>query len=214
MELKVQNRTVLGKQVKTLRKEGLVPAEIYGHGTENAHISVSAKDFRTIFKEAGETTVINLVDEKGEKIPAIVADVAYDHLTDAVLTVDFHRIRLDEKLEAKVPVVFQGSAPAEKKGLVLVHVTSEIDVEALPQDIPHDFPVDLSALENAGQGIYVKDLKASPKVKIKTPGDMAIVTVTEQKKEEATPPPAPAATAEEAAPAAEAKPEGKPAASN
>ena len=197
MELKVQNRTIIGKRTKTLRKEGLVPAEIYGHGTANEHVSVSAKDFKKVFKAAGETTVINLVNEKNEKIPAIVADVAYDHLTDAVLTVDFHRIRLDEKLEAKVPVIFTGTAPAEKNGLVLVHVTSEIEVEALPQDIPHEFSIDLGSLENAGQGIYVKDLNVSSAVKIKTPGDMAIVTVTTPRKEEVAP--APAAAAETAA---------------
>lgn len=199
MELKFQNRVIFGKRVNGLRKEGLIPAEIYGHGIKNEHVSVSAKEFKKVFKEAGETTIVNLVGEKGEKFPVIISDISMNHLTDEVLAVDFHHVNLNEKLEAKVPVVFTGTAPAEKKGLVLVHVTSEIDVEALPQDIPHEFPVDLSSLEEAGQGIYVKDLKVAAKVKVKTPADMAIVTVTEQKKEETVPPPAPAAEA--AAPA-------------
>jgi large subunit ribosomal protein L25 len=207
MELKTQTRTIFGKRTKNLRKAGLIPGEVFGHGTINEHVSVAAKDFKKMFKEAGETTVINLVDEKGAKIPAIIADVIYNHLTDAILAVDFHRIRLDEKLEAKVPVVFTGTAPAEKTGLVLVKVTAEIEVEALPNDLPHEFSVDLSSLTNAGEGIYVKDLKISPKVRVKTPGNMAIVTVTEPRKEEVTPPPAPTATAEGAAPSTEAKPE-------
>ncbi len=207
MELKTQTRTVFGKRTKQLRREGLLPGEVFGHGTENEHVSVSAKDFKKVFAEAGETTVIHLVNEKNEKVPAIISDVAYDHLKDEVLAVDFHRIRLDEKLEAKVPVAFVGSAPAEKKGLVLVRVTSEIEVEALPNDIPHHFEVDLGGLDEAGQGIYVKDLKVSSKVKIKTPGEMAIVTVTEPKKEEVATPPAPMATAEGQTPEGETKPE-------
>ncbi len=207
MELKVQTRTVFGKRTRQLRRDGLIPGEVFGHGVENEHVSVPLKDFKKIFAQAGETTIINLVNEKNEKAPAIIADVAYDHVKDEVLAVDFHRIRLDEKLEAKVPIVFVGSAPAEKKGLVLVRVTSEIEVEALPQDIPHDFSIDLSGLEESGHAIYVKDLKVSPKVKVKTPADMAIVTVTEPKKEEAAPPPATEAATEGAPQAAEAKPE-------
>ncbi len=207
MDLQIQTRTIFGKQTKNLRRAGLIPGEVFGHGIENKHVSVAAKDFKKIFKQAGETTIINLVDEAGTKIPAIIADVAYNHLTDAILAVDFHRVRLDEKLEAKVPVIFTGSAPAEKKGLVLVKVTTEIEVEALPNELPHEFSVDISTLTEAGEGIYVKDLRVSPKVKIKTPGDMAIVMVTEPRKEEVTPPPAPAAEAEGVSPSAETKSE-------
>lgn len=201
MELNIQTRTVLGKGVKAIRKQGLIPAEVYGHGAENVHVSVPAKEFRKIFKEAGETTVITLVDERAGKTPVIIANVALDYVKDDILAVDFHRVRLDEKLEAAVPVVFTGSAPAEKKGLILVRVTPEIEIEALPQDIPHRFSIDLSGLAEAGDGIYIKDLKAIPGVKIRTHGDVAIVTVTEPRKEEEEP--VAAATAAETPPATE-----------
>ncbi len=211
-ELKIQERTVLGKGVNKLRREGLIPAEIFGRGIKNEHVSVSAKDFSKIFSEAGENTVITLVNDQGEKIPAIVSDVAMDHMKGAVLSVDFHHIRMDEKIHAKVPVEFIGEAPATKRGLVLIKVLNEIEVEALPNKIPHRFEVNIENLSDSGQDIFVKDLKTDPAVKILAHGDSVIITVAETRKEkEETPTPA-APTTEEATPAttetpAEEKPE-------
>lgn len=183
MELKTQIRTVFGKKTKQLRSVGLIPAEIFGHGIKNEHMSVSAKDFSKVFKEAGENTVITLVNEKGEKTPAIVSDVALDHIKGGVLSVDFHHIRLDEKIQAKVPIEFVGEAPATKKGMILIKVLNEIEVESLPNNIPHRFEVDISELSEAGQDIFVKDLKAAPEVKILTHRESTIITVAETAKE-------------------------------
>jgi large subunit ribosomal protein L25 len=194
MELKVESRTVFGKKTDKLRKGGLIPAEVFGRGIENVHLSVPAKDFSKIFKEAGENTVISLVDEKGKSTPVIVSDVAMDRMKGIVLSIDFHHIRMDEKIQAKVPVEFTGEAPAAKKGMMLVKVVNEIEVEALPNDIPHRFEIDISKLDEPGQGIYIKDLKTDPNVKIMMPADATIITVAEARKEEViAPPPAPAA---------------------
>ncbi|MEK7506211.1 MAG: 50S ribosomal protein L25 [Patescibacteria group bacterium] len=199
MELQTKARIIFGKKTEKLRKAGIIPAEVFGRGIKNEHVSVSAKEFSKIFKEAGENTVINLVDEKGAKTPAIISDVSFDHLKNEMLSVDFHHIRLDEKIQAKVPIEFTGEAPAVKKGLVIIKVMNEIEVEALPNEIPHRFEVDISALENPGQDISVKDLKPAAGVKILASSDATIITVAESRKEEVvTPPPAPAA---EAAPA-------------
>ena len=206
MELKIQARAVFGKNTEKLRKAGLIPAEVFGRGIKNIHVSVSTKDFSKVFKEAGENTVINLVDEKGAKTPAIISDVSFDHLKNEMLSVDFHHIRLDEKIQAKVPVEFIGEAPAVKKGLVIIKVMNEIEVEALPNEIPHRFEVDISSLENPGQDISVKDLKSATGVKILANPDATIITVAESRKEEVVAPPS--APAAEAAPAeAPEKPE-------
>ncbi|MGC9610629.1 MAG: 50S ribosomal protein L25 [Minisyncoccia bacterium] len=212
MELKIQNRFIFGKKTKKLRADGLVPAEIFGHGFKNEHVSIPAKDFSKAFKEAGENTVINLVNEKGEKIPVIVSDVDFNNMKGVVLSVDFHRIRMDEKIQTKVPVELVGEAPAVKKGLMVMKILNEIDVEALPNQIPHRYEIDITHLENPGQGVYVKDLKATPNVKILSHAESAIVTIAETAKEEseATVAPAPAEGGiETETPAAEEKTEEK-----
>ena len=203
MELKVQNRTIFGKRVKQLREVGLIPAEVFGRGLKNEHVSVSAKEFSKIFKEAGENTVITLVDEKGGKNPVIVSDVAMDHMKGVVLSVDFHHVRMDEKIQAKVPIEFVGDAPATKKGMILIKVLDEIEVEALPNKIPHRFEADISGLTEAGQDIFVKDMKINPDVKLVTHGDSVIITVAETAKEKEETP-APAAPVVEAGTPAEA----------
>ncbi len=188
MELLVQERTVLGKKTKSLRKEGFVPAELFGHGIKNRHLSVSLKEFTKTYKEAGENTVITLADEQGEKFSVLISDVILDHLSGNIIAVDFHHIRKGEKIQTKVPIEFIGEAPATKKGLVLVKVLDEVEIEALPEHIPHRFEVELSGLKEEGQGIAIHDLKIGKEVKLITPSDTIIVTVTELAKEEETPP--------------------------
>jgi large subunit ribosomal protein L25 len=209
MELRIQNRTVFGKKTNQLRKNGLIPAEIFGHGFKNEHISVSAKEFSKVFREAGENTIIVLVNEKGEKIPTIVNDVNIDRVKDRVLSVDFHHIRMDEKLQTKVPIEFTGEAPAIKKGLILIKVLYEIEIEALPSEIPHRFEVDTSGLTDAGQDIFVKDLKVGRNVKLITHGDSVIITVAEtaKEKEEAPAPTTPTAETGTTTEAADDNPE-------
>ncbi len=208
MELKVQERTVFGKKTKQLRREGLIPAELFGHGIENRHFAVVAKDFSRVFKEAGENTIVTLVSETGEKFPVIISDVGQNRLSNTIIAIDFHHIRKGEKIQTKVPIEFVGDAPAVKKGLLLVKVTDEVEVEALPEHIPHRFEVDLSHLVDASQSIALHDLAISNNVKVITPLESIIVTVAEPAKEKEE---TPATTLENQnankTPAAEAKKE-------
>src|SRR3989344_5422491 len=123
------------------------------------------------------------MNDKGEKIPAIVSDVVFDHIKGAFVSVDFHHVRMNEKIQAKVPIEFTGEAPASKKGLVLIRVLNEIEVEALPDKIPHRFEVNIGNLSDSGQDIFVKDLKTDPAVKILVHADSVIITVAETRKE-------------------------------
>ncbi len=186
MELTVQKRDIFGKAVKALKKDGLAPAELYGHNIENSHLSIAAKDFKKVFKEAGENTVINLVLEN-QKFPALIYDVQLDSLTGELRHVDFYAVRMDEKIRTKVPLEFTGESPAVKQGGVLVKLKKEIEVESLPADLPGAIKVNLEKLAELHNSVYIKDLAIPKAVKIFLDPDTAVATIIEQTKEEAAP---------------------------
>lgn len=184
MELVVQKRQILGRQSKSLRKEGFISAELYGRGFENLHLSVSVNDFKKIFRQAGENTVIDLTLDD-HKYPVLIHEVSYDALNGDVTSIDFYKVRMDEKIKVKVPVEFIGVAPAikEKNG-VLIKALHEIEVEALPNEIPHGIQADLLGLHDIGQSIYVKDLNIPANVKIFVTPETVVATITAQVTEE------------------------------
>ncbi|MDP2696337.1 MAG: 50S ribosomal protein L25 [bacterium] len=183
MELSVQKREQFGRQTKALRRTGLVPAELYGRGLENLHLSVNAKEFAKVLKQAGESSIVDLLID-GEKRPVLIHDVAVHPVTDEVTNIDFYQVRLDEKITVYVPVHFMGESQAVKDGGVLVKAMQEIELEALPNNIPKALEVDLSKLTEIGQSIYIKDLSLSEDVKffvdIETPVASVIAQVTEE----------------------------------
>ena len=194
MELTVQSRTILGKKIKTLRQQGLIPAELYGHNFENLHLSVPAKEFSRLFKEAGESTIIKLKiknqkskieDKENDKLNVLVHDIQKNSLTDEITHIDFYRVRMDEKITAMIPLKFIGEAPAVKeKGGLLVKIAEEIKVESLPADLPHKIEIDLKPLADIGVSIHIKDIKLPKGVKILIDQETVIVTVIEPVVEE------------------------------
>jgi large subunit ribosomal protein L25 len=181
MELSVQPREIVGKKVRTLRKEGLVPAELYGHGTKNVHLSVPAKEFGKVFKEAGETTIITLRLGK-ESHPVMVHEVSRDSVMSDIVHIDFYEVRMDEKIRAHVPIEFVGESPAVKEFAAVINkAIAEIEVEAFPQDLPHSFIVDLAALDAIDKSIYVKDIVVPKGVTLHLDDDAAIATATPPK---------------------------------
>src|SRR5690349_1275867 len=129
MELSATVRTQLGRAVKALRKDGMVPAELYGHGIKNEHVAVSTKELRKVLRHAGETSIIDL-KVGATKHPVFIHDVLRNPITDSIENVDFYRVRMDEKIKLKVPLSFIGEAPGVKeKGGVLVCSLSELEVE-------------------------------------------------------------------------------------
>jgi len=184
MDLTVKSREITGKKVRTLRREGLVPAELYGHGLQNLHLSVSAKEFGKVLKEAGTTTVVTLLLST-EKKPAIIHDVKHNYLTGEVEHVDFYQVRMDEKLKTKVPLEFIGEAPAVKEKQAVINKSmSEIEVEALPQNLPHKLIVDLSLLDDLNKSVYVRDIVIPKGVEVLIDMDTAVVTAVPQAAEE------------------------------
>ncbi|MBI2033896.1 MAG: 50S ribosomal protein L25 [Candidatus Liptonbacteria bacterium] len=184
MDLVVETREKLGKISKSLRREGLIPAELYGHGVKNLHLAVSAREFLKVFKEAGENTIVNLLIHD-EKKPVLIHEIKTNYISGEIDHVDFYEVRFDEKIKAKIQIEFTGEAPAQKsKGGVLNKAVSEIEVEALPGDLPHRFTLSLEGLDDLNKSFYVKDLKVSPKVRILADPQTVIVTVTEHLVEE------------------------------
>jgi large subunit ribosomal protein L25 len=207
MELKAATRNILGRKTKSLRQRGLLPAEMYGRGIENQHLSVPEKDFIKLYKSAGGHTVISVMTDDGKKMPAIISDVQKDALSGKILNIDLHQIRMDEKIETKVPIEFTGVPLAEKAGLVTIKVMDEIEIESLPGKIPTSFIIDLSKMERVGDSIHVSDLQVPDGVRIMVPKETVIVSVTEKTKEEVVAPPPAATTTEGVEAAAPATPE-------
>lgn len=160
IELKAAKREKLGKIVKNLRTAGLVPAVVYGKGFENLNVTLDFKEFAKVFREAGHSSVVDLVVE-GEKEPAkvLIVDIQEAPIKNEVIHVDFHKVDLTKKTTAEVPVEVTGESPIVKGGEgILLTLLAEIEVEALPLDLPHQIVIDITHLEKIGDGITVKDL--------------------------------------------------------
>ncbi|KKS44534.1 hypothetical protein A2567_02560 [Candidatus Azambacteria bacterium RIFOXYD1_FULL_42_11] len=158
LELKSEKRNILGKKVKTLRDKGLVPAVVYGGKDSGLSITVNAKEFNKIFKMAGETTLIKLfIDDKPKNV--LIYDTARDPMTNEIKHVDFYEVKMDEKIIKKVPLNFVGSSPAVNElGGVLVKAMQELEVRALPADLPHEIQVDISNLKTFDDNILIQDV--------------------------------------------------------
>ncbi|MCL5733660.1 MAG: 50S ribosomal protein L25 [Patescibacteria group bacterium] len=177
MDLKADIRNKLGKSVKGIRKEGQIPAELYGKGVENVHLSVSAKDFKKVFKEAGENAVVNILIGDA-KHSALIQDVSRDSITGDPVNIDFYQVRMDEKVKVRIPLEFIGEAPAVKEqGGLLNKTMLDVEVEALPSDLPHSFKVSLDALKDINSSIYIKDLDIPKGVKIMIEPTTVVATV-------------------------------------
>ena len=183
-ELKAQPRTELGKKSKTLREKGFLPAVLYGEGVPSQPLAVLHKDFEKIYREAGESTLVKL--EVADKLyNVLVHDVAHDPLRGKPIHADFYAVRMDKVIHAKVPLVFEGEAPAVKnEGGVLIKVMKELEVAALPQDLPHEFKIDVTSLKTVQSKIIVADIPLPPGVKIIAHAEEVVVLVEPPRSEE------------------------------
>src|SRR3989344_3955948 len=188
LTLKANPREVLGKKIKSLRKEGFLPAVIYGAKEASRPVVLNLKEFEKVWREAGESSLIEL-ELGGEKKGVLIKEVQTDPVKDFPIHADFQAVSMDEKIEAEVPVHFIGESPAVKNfGGVLVKVLHEIEVEALPADLPQSIDVDIFLLENLEQRFLVKDLKLPPRVKVLAePNEIIALVETPKAEEEVTP---------------------------
>jgi len=186
-KLSAQIRTLTGKKAKKLRKQGLIPANIYGPEFKSTSISINFKEFLNTYKIAKETGIVYLQLEKDE-IPVLIKHIQKHPVSDEILHVDFRKIDLKKKIETEVPVKVVGTSEAvSQKGGVLLTQSEFLLVEALPEDIPQEIEVDISSIKDIGQEIKVADLKKSDKYVIKTSPEKVVVSVIAHKEESITP---------------------------
>jgi len=186
-QLKSETRTVLGKKVKKLRREGWVPANVYGKGLESKAIQVKLTDFNAVYKEAGETGLIDLTVGADTK-PVLIKNLQQAFPLHIPLHVDFYQVNLKEKVKTMVPIVLTGEAAAvtEKLGLLL-QTLSEVEIEALPEELPENIEISVEKLAAVDEQLSVEDLKAPAGVTILTAGDQVIAKIGELVVEEPEP---------------------------
>ena len=183
--LKAEERKLIGRKVSTLRKQGLIPANVYGKKIASQSLQVSSEEFKKVYKEVGETGLLTLEIGKEEK-PVLVNSIQVNAKTDEILHVNFFQVDLKVKVTANIPVEVTGEPEAEKQSIgTVVQYLNEVEVEALPTDLIEKFEVDTTELAEVDQAIYVKDLKYDKsKIEIKSDPEGIIVKVEPPQKEE------------------------------
>ena len=203
-ELIANTRTLFGRKTKQLRKKGIIPANIFGKKIKSLAIELESGVLLDTMRKAGETGLIHLKIKGDNAVhPVLVSGYAQDPVTDSMLHVDFHEVDLKQKTTATVPLKAVGESEAVKGGMVLVMFKNELEVEALPTDLPDSIEVDISSLTEVGSTILAKDLKFDrSKVTVEIGDEEPIATIQEPAKEEVVE----AAPSEGEAPADAAKP--------
>lgn len=170
-------RDVLGRKVKKLRATGQIPASIFGKKVESSSVSIALDQFTKVYKDAGETGLVELT-VGGSVRPVLIHHVQKDPVTSAILNIEFHQVDLKAKVHANVPLVTIGESPAvtQKKGVVL-NILDEIEVEALPMDLPEKIEVDVSTLSEVNAEVKVSDLKIPTGVTVLSDGALTVVKI-------------------------------------
>lgn len=178
-------RTKLGKRSRDEREERRVPGVVYGAGIEPKSISVERSAFVKLWKAAGFSSLIDFTCDQQSPVKVLIKDIQLDHLTMDPMHVDFHQIRMDQELTAKIPLKFVGEAPAVKVlAGTLVKSLDEIEITCLPANLPHEIEVNLSSLATFDDAITVASITLPQGVTATTDADITIATVARPLTEE------------------------------
>ena len=184
--LKATKRDVVGKQVKALRREGKLPAVIYGRHTDPVNVNLDAHTAAVALAKLTASSLVT-IDVDGTEHLALVREKQRDYIKNKLLHVDFLAVSLTEKLRTKVAVNFIGISLAVKDfNAVLVRNLEELEVECLPADLPEHIDVDISAMKKPGEGIRVREVQVSDKVRLLADPDTMVAVATFAKVEEET----------------------------
>jgi len=196
--MNILTATKRGKKDKLsiIRTNGMIPAVVYGAQVENTLVSVLSTDFVKVLKIAGEssTIVLDIADasskDKTTKVDVLIHEVQVDPVKGNPIHIDFLAIDMNKSIEVTIPLEYTGLAKAEKDGLgTLVKVLHEIDIEALPKDLPHNILVDVTGIATLEDKIHVRDIKLPKGVTLVTDGDevVALVAAVKEEVEEVAP---------------------------
>lgn len=179
IKLTAKIREEVGRKTSGLKNNGRIPAVIYGHGIKNASLDLDYKEFAKVLKEAGESSLIEMhVEGEKEKRLVLVHDLQKDAVSDMYIHVDFFETSAKEEVEVGVVLVVEGTSLAVKDlGGTLVQYIHELDIKAMPQDLPHDIKVSIDGLNTFEDRILVKDLNIPKGVKVLTKPEEIVVSV-------------------------------------
>ena len=184
VSLSAKIRKTTGKEVRNLREKGFIPAVLYGPKVKNISLEVDGKAFEKVYHEAGESSLISLDVEK-KKFLVLIYAVELDPISQKAIHIDFYQPKLDEEITAKIPLVFEGEAPAVKElGGTFVRNIHEIEVRALPQNLPHEIRINIDKLKTFEDSILVKDLIVPKEVRILKDPEETVAFVAEPEKVE------------------------------
>ena len=211
LEITTHPRDVAGKGVKVLRRTGITPVHLFGHGIESKALQAETALLERLLAEAGTSRVLSLsIDKQGKPVTVLVREIQRDAPSGLLLHVDFYELKATEKVRLELPIHFVGQPLAEKnkKGLLLENIRA-LEIECLPKDIPSTLEIDVSHLAEPGESIHVKDLQHIKGVTVLRDPEEVIAKIEHPRVIEEEKPAAEAAPAAEAEAAAE---EGAPAA--
>ena len=182
--LEAKKRSERGRKVNKGRKEGLVPAVVYGHGVESTSLWVSELELKRLLRKSGESTIIDLkIDGKDDR-NVLIHEIQKDGISEKFNHVDFFQVRMNEAIETGVELVFIGESKAVKEmSGILVKNMDEVEVKCLPADLPSHIDVDISKIETFDDHITIADLKVSDKVKILAEPETVVALVAPQRTE-------------------------------
>lgn len=175
---------------EVLRTRGAVPAVFYGPKEKATPVAVESLELERVWRAAGETTIVRLKG-LGEEKDALFHDVQVHPVTGKLLHADFYVLEKGKKVQLSVPLEFEGVAPAEKAGHIVVKALHEIEIEVAPQELPHSLPVDLSSLQDVGNHIVASQIPLPPSATLVTEPEEIVVSVKEFKEESEEITPAP-----------------------
>lgn len=175
--LVAQTRTETGRRAKNVLAEGMIPAVIYGHGTEPQAIKVNQSEFRKVYRSAGMSSLIDLTIGSNT-VKAVVKEMQVDRVQMTPAHIDFHQVRMDEEMTADIPLKFVGESAAVKvlAGTLVTNADS-IEVSCLPVNLPHEIEVDLSILATFDDAITIGSLKLPAGVSATHDASSVIATV-------------------------------------
>lgn len=185
INLKGSLRKVFGKKVNQIRKDGFLPAVIYGKDTKPENIQFNLKEFEKTYQNAGSSTLVDLSIEDKNPVKVLIQDVQYDPVKDVPIHADLYAIKMDEKITTNIPVKFIGVSPAVKdlEGNFIANY-DEIEVECLPGDLISEIEVDVSGLKTFEDNIKISDLKIPSNIKVLSEPDEVVALVNPPRSEE------------------------------
>ncbi|MCE9585984.1 50S ribosomal protein L25 [Candidatus Uhrbacteria bacterium] len=183
--LSAKARTSMGKRAKDELADMRVPAVMYGSGVTNQNVSVPRSEFLKVFKQAGYSSLVDIAIGDASPIKAVIKEVQVHPLSMEPIHIDFHQVRMDQEMEAVIPLKFIGESNAVKADAgTLIKSLDEVEVRCLPADLPHALEIDLSKLATFEDSITTADIKLPKGVELVTVEELTIATVQRPMTEE------------------------------